>query len=64
MPKFKVKFEICGIKKFKIIEADNEFRADMEVRKLLHIYKPEMIIDEAPTDAEVVNRLKDMFGMK
>ena len=62
MPKFKVKFEICGIKKFKIVEAENEFRADMMIRGLLHIHRPELI--EEPIPENPVDFLKGMFGMK
>ena len=64
MATFFVYAEFYG-KKLKIeVDADNEFRADNEVRKKLRIIK---IIENKPVDTkkddECINELKKFFGM-
>ena len=67
MPTFHVYCEFYG-KKLKIeVEADNEFRADLEVRKrlrILDIKEKEIIIFDSNEAQQVFSSLKDMFGMK
>ena len=64
MAKFFVYAEFYG-KKLKIeVDADNEFRADNEVRKKLHIIK---IVENKPVDTKkddgFLDELKNIFGM-
>lgn len=64
MAKFFVYAEFYG-KKLKIeVDAENEFRADNEVRKKLHIIK---IIENKPVDVKkndgFLDELKNIFGM-
>lgn len=62
MPTFFVYVEFYG-KKLKIeLEADNEFRADNLVRSKIHILKIEQK-KEPPSDDEVVQSLKNLFGI-
>lgn len=64
MAKFFVYAEFYG-KKLKIeVDADNEFRADNEVRKKLHIIK---IVENKSVDTkkddDILDQLKNIFGM-
>lgn len=58
MKKYTVKFEIFGKKMQTVIEAENQFRADMKLREKLRVHS----IVEIPTDP-MVDKLKSMFGM-
>jgi hypothetical protein len=57
MKKYTVKFEIFGKKMQTIIEAENQFRADIKLRERLKVYS----IDEIK--GPVIDKLKQMFGM-
>ena len=57
MKKYTVKFEIFGKKMQTIIEAENQFRADIKLRERLKVYS----IDEIKEP--VVEQFKKMFGM-
>ncbi|MBC7381893.1 MAG: hypothetical protein H7296_02740 [Bacteroidia bacterium] len=59
MNRYKVKFEICGIKKFKIIETPTAARADIEIRKLLIVYEPELLPEVPPIVGD--DFIKDFF---
>lgn len=62
--KFIVYCEFYG-KKLKIgVEADNEFRADLEVRKRLRILEIKQIVPEKTEDQQMFESLKDIFNMK
>jgi hypothetical protein len=57
MKKYTVKFEIFGKKMQTIIEAENQFRADIKLRERLKVYSIVEITDP------MVDKLKQMFGM-
>ena len=62
MPKYKVKFEICGKYMMIAVEAESQYRAEVKVRNRLNIISTELI--EEPTPDNPVDFLKGMFGMK
>lgn len=57
MKKYTVKFEIFGKKMQTVIEAENQFRADLKLRERLKVYSIVEIADP------MVDKLKQMFGM-
>lgn len=57
MKKYTVKFEIFGKKMQTIIQAENQFRADLKLRERLKVYSIVEVTDP------VVDKLKEMFGM-
>ena len=57
MKKYVVKFEIFGKKMQTIIEAENQFRADLKLRERLKIYS---IVEEKDP---IINQFKNLFGM-
>lgn len=60
MKHFTVYMEFYGKKIKTTVKAENAFRADMEVRKRLHILK----ITEEKIEDDFLDVFKDMFGMK
>jgi hypothetical protein len=57
MKKYTVKFEIFGKKMQTIIEAENQFRADIKLRERLKIYSIVEVTNP------VVEQFKKIFGM-
>ena len=62
MPKYKVKFEICGKYMMIAVEAESQYRAEVKVRNRLNIISTVLI--EEPIPDNPVDFLKGMFGMK
>ena len=62
MPKYKVKFEICGKHMIIAVEAESHYRAEVKIRNRLNFI--ETVLIEEPIPDNPVDFLKGMFGMK